>query len=210
MTRLQSEIKKIIPKNKIATIALMLVIHTTAYCLPKLLTSGRIHYDPSTLIDKYIPLWTPSVIIYVLAFFQWIVFLFAVIKENRECIESLFSSLIIAYAMCFIVYIVFPTTKTMPVITGSGICDRILKLIYSVDTPVNLFPSMHCMLSWFCSKAAYRMKQISKKTAIINTVFSVLVLASTVLTKQHVFVDVVGGVLVTEICMIRGKEDAAD
>ena len=71
-------------------------------------------------------------------------------------------------------------------------------LIYQMDAPVNLFPSIHCLESWCCIHAAFCMKKTPRWYLPVTIVMSLCVFASTLLVKQHVFIDIIGGILVFE------------
>ena len=72
-------------------------------------------------------------------------------------------------------------------------------LIYRMDKPDNLFPSLHCVFSWICFRGAMHLKKVPKWYVPLTFVISVLVFASTLLIKQHVIVDMIGAVIVVEI-----------
>ena len=85
----------------------------------------------------------------------------------------------------------------------------IVRFIYSVDAPVNLFPSIHCLESWCCIRAAYKMNFKTEKRTNYYRVATILmslgIFASTLFIKQHVIADVFGGIAAFEIGMILAK-----
>lgn len=86
-----------------------------------------------------------------------------------------------------------------PEITSSGLMMSLVNLIYTLDAPVNLFPSIHCLESWLVFRGSLACKKVSKAYKVIMFIFSVLVCLSTVFVKQHVVIDIIGGILVVEI-----------
>ncbi|CCY70604.1 uncharacterized protein BN508_01112 [Eubacterium sp. CAG:161] len=78
-------------------------------------------------------------------------------------------------------------------------------LIYTLDSPDNLFPSIHCLESWVCFRGAMRCKKVGKVYKVIMLILALLVFASTVMVKQHVFVDIIGAILVVEIGLALAK-----
>lgn len=105
-----------------------------------------------------------------------------------------------------VVLFIFPTTLARPEVTGSGFCNDLVRFIYRMDAPVNLFPSIHCLESWCCIHAAFAMKKPPKWYRYATTVMALGVFASTLFVKQHVLVDVFGGIIVYEIgYYIAGK-----
>ena len=67
--------------------------------------------------------------------------------------------------------------------------------------PTNLFPSIHCFVSWLGTRYIYECRSLRHRglTCTLCTVGSVLVFLATMFTKQHVFYDVISGVAVAEI-----------
>ena len=71
--------------------------------------------------------------------------------------------------------------------------------LYSIDQPTNLFPSIHCLVSWFCFIGIKDREDIPKWYKVFSCIFAIMVFVSTQVTKQHYLVDVVGGVLIAEL-----------
>ena len=88
-----------------------------------------------------------------------------------------------------------PTTLARPEITGTGIWDQMLNLVYTVDPSANLFPSIHCLVSWFCYVGIRGQKKVPLWYQRFSCVFAVLVCISTQVTKQHYIIDLIGGIL---------------
>ena len=74
----------------------------------------------------------------------------------------------------------------------------ILGVVYRCDSPLNLFPSVHCVESWFDARIALAEKGCPRWLKIAMPVMTALVFASTVLVKQHYLIDILGGVLAAE------------
>ncbi|MCR5106802.1 MAG: phosphatase PAP2 family protein, partial [Lachnospiraceae bacterium] len=81
----------------------------------------------------------------------------------------------------------------------TGIFEKAMVWLYSVDPADNLFPSIHCLSSWICVIAVRTQKRIRKSYKIVSVVMAVLICISTLTTKQHVMVDVIAGVLLAEL-----------
>ena len=69
-----------------------------------------------------------------------------------------------------------------------------VKLLYSVDTPTNIFPSVHVYNTLGVLLAVYSTPEINRNRPLVYgaTILSVLIILSTVFLKQHSMVDVVG------------------
>jgi membrane-associated phospholipid phosphatase len=82
----------------------------------------------------------------------------------------------------------------------------LMRFLYWVDSPDNLFPSIHCLTSWMCYIGIRGRRNIPLGYRIFSCLMAIAVFISTLTTKQHVLVDVVGGVLLAEGCyMITGR-----
>lgn len=191
----------IYPTYSILPIAAMLGMNMVAYMGTRIFTTGRYHYNIESPLDRMLPLVPFFVVFYVLAFAQWITGYLLIGREKKEYCYRFFLGEIIAKAICLVIFLVFPTTLNRPEITGNGIFERLLAFIYSVDAADNLFPSIHCLESWMCWKGCRKLTQtrLPGWFSGANLVLTLLVFASTVLCKQHVLIDIAGGVAVVEI-----------
>ena len=109
------------------------------------------------------------------------------------------ATFIVFYLLAFVQWIVLlPTTMERPEVVGTSVFDWLVKFIYHMDAPVNLFPSIHCLESWCCIHAAFEMKKVPNWYKGVTVVMSLGVFASTLLVKQHVLLDMFGGIAVFE------------
>lgn len=91
-----------------------------------------------------------------------------------------------------LVFVVWPSTFPRPALDPDvGISHSVLHLVWSVDEPVNCFPSLHVSSSLL---AALMMWPRGAGTRIVFAVWALAIAGSTLTTKQHHVVDVVGGV----------------
>ena len=197
----REKLASIYPTYSILPIAAMLGMNMVEYMGTRIFTTGRYHYNIESPLDRMLPLVPFFVVFYVLAFAQWITGYLLIGREKKEYCYRFFLGEIIAKAICLVIFLVFPTTLNRPEITGNGIFERLLAFIYSVDAADNLFPSIHCLESWMCWRGCRKLTQtrLPGWFSGANLVLTLLVFASTVLCKQHVLIDIAGGVAVVEI-----------
>ena len=197
----REKLASIYPTYSILPIAAMLGMNMVAYMGTRIFTTGRYHYNIESPLDRMLPLVPFFVVFYVLAFAQWITGYLLIGREKKEYCYRFFLGEIIAKAICLVIFLVFPTTLNRPEITGNGIFERLLAFIYSVDAADNLFPSIHCLESWMCWRGCRKLThtRLPGWFSGANLVLTLLVFASTVLCKQHVLIDIAGGVAVVEI-----------
>lgn len=201
-----NKIYKILPKYAIIPIVASLVLNMLVYFGSRLFTTQLHHYDFSIVLDDYIPFISGWMVIYVLAYVAWVVGFIVIGRESRKVCYEVFAGEQVAKLLCLICFIIIPSTIVRPEITGTGFCEWLSRLIYSTDSPDNLFPSIHCLESWICFRGATRCKKTGKSYKAIMFVAAILVFASTLLVKQHVFVDVLGGIAAVEIGLFVSKK----
>jgi membrane-associated phospholipid phosphatase len=83
------------------------------------------------------------------------------------------------------IFLFFPGTMSRPLLDAS-VFGTILSWVYFFDAPHNLFPSTHVSFTFFTSL-------ILHKNWIY--VWFALICFSTLLTKQHYFLDVISGLV---------------
>lgn len=160
-------------------------------------------YIPShcfqTPLDRLIPFVPFFVFFYILAYLQWGLGYLLTLRYNRRlCYETLSVNLI-AKTVCLVCFLAIPTAIERPEVTGGGIWNALVRLIYRADLPDNLFPSIHCLESWLSFRAVWKVRDLPKSVRIANGVLSLFVFASTVFVKQHYLPDILGGILAVEL-----------
>ena len=115
-----------------------------------------------------------------------------------------------AYILCSmignIVFISYPSTVARPTVTGTDIFSLIAKFIYWIDTPTNCFPSLHCAISMLFILYICESKNTNTITKISVCIISILIMLSTLFTKQHVVVDFISGDILALIVYLIVKQ----
>ncbi len=192
-------VKGVIPKYAIIPIASALFVNFLVYYCSRILTNRFVHIDLSSKIDTWIPYVSFFIIIYVLAYIQWIVGYIVISKESKQSCYQFMSAEIISKLICLLFFVFLPTTMVRATGLSNGLLDRITKIVYLFDDPVNLFPSIHCLESYLCFRGALFLKSVSKGYKYFTLIFAILVFLSVVFVKQHVFIDIIGGIIVGEV-----------
>lgn len=177
------------------------VFNSLTYSGTKVILEAKdtFYFDLSLPIDGQIPFWTGFIFIYVLAYVQWFTGWLLNTRESREVCYHVCMSNIIAKAICLVFFLALPTMIERPEVPSGGFANFVTTLIYHRDTPINLFPSVHCVESWCCFRGALLNKWAPKWVKWAELVFSLGVFASTVFVKQHFLVDIFAGVAAVEI-----------
>lgn len=192
-------IKRFLRSPALLFLIFTLIAHVIAYFGTRLITKHLSHYDMTTAIDRLIPFLPWTIVIYLGCFAFWIVnYAFACLQDEAEA-EYFFCAETMAKLVCMICYLVIPTTNVRPEVTGTGFFDAAMRWLYRTDAADNLFPSIHCLASWFCVIAVRKQVRIPAWYKVFSVVFALAVCVSTLTTRQHVIVDAVAGVLLAEV-----------
>lgn len=163
------------------------------------INTNRFHYDFTTDFDRSVPVIPAFVIIYFVCYVFWAVNYIIIGRISKEhCMKFVLADISSRF-ICAIFFILIPTTNIRPEILGNGICDQLLRHLYLIDSAGNLFPSIHCLVSWFCYIGIRGDKKIHRWYKVFSCVFALLVCLSTQFTKQHYIVDVFGGIIIAEL-----------
>lgn len=207
---MEQQKRQIVPRYAYIPLISAVVLNFAVYIFANLIASDFKHYDFTIWVDGLIPFVPFFITFYVLAYVQWVTGYIMIARESKEMCYKAVSADIIAKLMCFVFYIALPTTMVRAEITGTGLLESLTRLIYTVDTPTNLFPSIHCLESWVCLRFAIGMKKAPKWYKYVMLFFTVGVFMSVVFVKQHVVVDIPAGILVFEIGLLIVKRSGID
>ena len=188
----------------------MVILNFITYTVTKFITDGWEHYNFQLSIDNAIPFLPIFIIIYILAYAQWVIGYGLIATESKEVCYRVISSEMIAKLICLVIFTVFPTSMTRPEITGTDIFQKLTQFIYNVDTPTNLLPSVHCLESWILFRTANKVTTHKKWLVPLWGVFFLLVFASVVFVKQHLILDIPAAIIVGEIGLFLGKKFKAE
>lgn len=190
---------RIIPEVMILPLLLALACNAVAYYGSRLLTAGREHFDLSNRLDEQIPFVPWTVIIYFGCYIFWVVNYIIGCRQDRERAFRFMSADLLAKLVCLICFLVFPTTNIRPVIEGNSIWDELMRTLYRIDAADNLFPSIHCLTSSFCIIAVRGSEKVPKWYKAVSFLTTAAICISTLTTRQHVLIDVIAGVALSEL-----------
>jgi membrane-associated phospholipid phosphatase len=117
--------------------------------------------------------------------------------KRAENVTRVFYAMAGASLLSFGVFLIYPTTIARDVQTGSGLSERALQFLYAVDPPTNCLPSLHVALA---TLAALALLSERKWAGLFALIWAALICLSTMTTKQHYVVDVIGGLLIAMVC----------
>ena len=206
---LKKYIDPLVPLWGILPLASCFFVNCLVYWATMYLCAGLKHYDLTLPFDKSVPFVTEWIFVYfVYCYAFWLFGYCYVARTYRNKKKKLFRFVtadMLSRVVCMIFFIVLPTTNVRPEITGTALSDEVTRFLYSVDQPVNLFPSIHCLVSWLCFIGIRNAKNVPLFVKIFELVSAVAIMASTQFLKQHYIVDVIAGVALAEICYMVCK-----
>ena len=201
---LRKNLRKIVPTHAILPLcmtALSLLCSYQAAKLYQFLFGFTNATDLTTVFDLATPFLPGWVWVYLGSYFFWIYVYTTAARDSMETACKLAAADMIGKLICLVFFLTFPTTNVRPEVNGTGLTPFLMKAVYTLDTPTNLFPSIHCFIAWLGSRYIFTSRNLKKKRlhCAIALLGSLLVFASTLYTKQHVIWDVFGAVIVAEI-----------
>lgn len=187
-----------IPKFMLIPLFISITWNSITYFGSRLLTTNWHHINAEISLDSIVPLVPWTVFIYLSCYIYWLANYILGVRQSREEAFRFISADFFAKTICLICFLIIPTTNIRPEIGSEGFWNRIMIWLYNTDAADNLFPSIHCLTSWFCYIAVRENKRIPKPYVLFSLVFAICICISTLTTKQHVIVDVIGGVGIAE------------
>lgn len=203
--KLKNTLNRWLPLSSAASFIIIIVTHAVVWCMTKLLTADAAATNFAIPADESIPLVPVWVVVYVLTFVFWAMGILMVLRQPEPQQSRMVAGIMLGEIICCIFFIAVPSCVVRPEITGKDAFSLMLAIIYTTDTPTNCFPSMHCMFAYLVFRQSL-CSRVSGKMRVFCAVFAVLVFCSTLFVKQHVILDVVGGVLFGELAFILGQK----
>lgn len=176
-------------------------VNLLCYYVPKLITFSFPKHYMEIGADALIPLIPATIIIYAGAFFQWLVYYLRTAKADSLSASRALTAEVISKLVCALCFIIYPTTVNRPQASGTDFFSVITNLMFFVDVPTCIFPSIHCLQSWLCMRFALGRRDLSVPRKCFSVLFTLAVCVSTVTMKQHALVDIPAGILLAEICL---------
>lgn len=189
---------KIIPGIMWIPLIFTFLFNHIVYYGSRLLVTNKYHYNISGYLDKQIPFLPWTILIYWGCYIFWIINYVIACRQKTEKAFCFISADFFAKIICLFCFILFPTTNIRPIIEGNSIFDELMRILYQIDAADNLFPSIHCLTSCFCFIAVRQNKKVPKWYVFISFFIAISVYISTLTTKQHTIIDVLGGIVLAE------------
>ncbi len=176
-------------KNAIFSILLAIGVYFTSQ-IYTLLNHGPAVINLLTMLDQAIPVVPIFVIPYIsLQPYVYATLALFLLFRTRH-FQSACLAMITVWFISYAFYYWLQSEVIRPVLSGADIFSRLVMKVYSLDHPYNDFPSLHTSLSTIL---AIHWVKINKPAGIALGIWTVLIVASTLLIKQHYIPDVIFG-----------------
>lgn len=186
--------KKLEFKPLMISISLVL-FQTFCFFISKLLEA------PPHLIGGAIDKMIPFNIWFIIPYISWYILIFLIpyflYLKDKDLLKRYIYSYILCTLIASIIFIIYPTTVLRPEVEATNILTFAAKTVFWFDTPIlNCFPSLHCAMSLLFITFIIEVKDVNRVIKTIIIFISILIMASTLFVKQHVFIDLVSGDLI--------------
>lgn len=172
-------------------------------------------FAPKIPFDDSIPVVPFFIIIYILSFAFWFILPLVIAKKTSK--ENFINFCIYMFGSLFVGFIIFCFAPTymdrvkeglMDIGAKGGIFNILLQWMYDIDNgniAYDLLPSYHCILTLCCYFGVCRKKEVSLSFRIFSLISVVLIVLSTLFTKQHYFLDIVDGIALAIVVFLLVK-----
>lgn len=177
-----------------------------------LLNHGPAVLNLQTALDRAIPV----VPIFIIPYDSLNLYVYAslilFVLFRSEVFQSAACSMLGAWLVSYLFYYFLQTEVARPVILAGGALNDMIRAVYASDNPFNDFPSLHTSISTILAVHWFR---VDRRVAWPLAAWTALIVASTILVKQHYIADLCAGLvlafasagLCTRLLLGRRKKD---
>ena len=162
----------------------------------------RIHLGEPTSLDKsFVDDWIPFLAWTIWIYVSYYLFLILAVwlpTDDKQRTDVAYG-LVLAALIGVVIFMLWPTSVMRQSPGLDGATAFLLRLLFSVDTTVNALPSLHVANTCLAAIALWSRRGPWR---IIVPVWATMIILSTLTTKQHYAIDVLGGFLLAAICFV--------
>lgn len=161
-----------------------------------------------TWIDQYIPFNEYFVIPYVLWFVFMVLGFAYFVFIDQSGVKRTYFYLFLGMSLSLLIYALIPTGQNLRVqLYNDNIFQCLVSFIYSVDSSTNVCPSIHVYNSVMMCVSLLKSRKIKQHTwlCFLIIVLAILICMSTVMIKQHAFMDIVWALVLAIVIYSIGK-----
>jgi membrane-associated phospholipid phosphatase len=147
---------------------------------------------PALWLDTAIPFLPTSVWIYLSQYMLAFCAIWCAPDDRTR--TAAFYGMLLASAIAAVIFIAFPTELPRRAVEGP-----VWKTLYALDVPGNCFPSLHAAMA---AISAWALMSAGKLWKAAAPLWGALIVFSTLSTKQHVVLDIAGGLVLALVCNV--------
>jgi membrane-associated phospholipid phosphatase len=180
-------------KYRSAMGCLFVATHALLYVYPNLFPPMIPMELPLFPLEKAIPILPWTFLIYLSDYALGVVAV--VLLDDAEEFQAFVRMAFFTLALCGTIYFFCPTIYPRPEYPKSNIrlFEFAMNLVRTVDSPTNSFPSLHVALTMI---SAWAVRKRGPKISVFFWIWSIAIFISTLTTKQHYLIDIVGGMTI--------------
>lgn len=184
--------------HKYAWLVLYFPIYVLTFFIIEKYTPTSGYWVTDLPLDDYIPFVPGFAVFYVIWYPLFVMVGIPTLIRDGEAFKRWMYYLMVVLTGTLIFDVLVPNGQHLRPenVHVDGLGTWIMSIIWAADTPTNVFPSMHvlgCIGNIIC---CFDSKVFKPWHRAVITVLCVLCMASTVLVKQHAFIDTVGALAV--------------
>lgn len=117
-------------------------------------------------------------------------------RKERPVFRRFVGYILFGYAVAIAAFVMYPSAIDFrPVVTGQDVFSRLVAVLYQMDSPTNVLPSLHVIVAVGIAFALCKTKAFGKPIlCILWWLIALSICASTVLIKQHSVLDILGAI----------------
>jgi membrane-associated phospholipid phosphatase len=170
------------------------VMFAGIYLIPQHFPLFHVTAMPLLWIDQQIPFMPDAVYLYeslslIMSVAPWLM-------TTKGELHQYSKGIILMNLVGFCFFFLCPTLVVRP--TDTQAANGLYRLLIQFDNPLNAYPSLHTAFALFHAGCCHVIFSTSPKRRIVQGFFwlwAIGIMISTLLTKQHVFVDALGGAI---------------
>jgi membrane-associated phospholipid phosphatase len=180
-------------KYKLLLTSLFALAYAVFYVLPNLRPPFPPLQLPLLWVDRVVPFLPWTVVIYLS---DWLLALWVIILvKDVDSFNKLSRMAFMTLTICGIFFLFAPTTYPRPIYPTDEFLpiQLLLNLLEFADKPTNCFPSNHVAMA---SIFVWAVRGFDRRKYLGFLIWAVAIFISTLTTKQHYFLDILGGLVV--------------
>jgi len=163
---------------------------------------GAFH-DMARPLDRKIPLVSQAVFIYIIWYPLIALYPIYLYSLNSMDYYIYILAIVLDIIVSTLIYLCYPTSFQRPKPPTGTFSGKILSLLYTADYKgLNCMPSMHCSMCFIIILSVWSCSQMETGVQSGFTILACGILGSTLLTKQHVVVDMLAALPLGIICFL--------